>query len=235
MPDRDWNRRNQPEQSSEHPGRVRLGKPESNPGGVAFVDARSRAGQRAGPEESRAAGAHSEMGSWRQGQRPGQSRSADGGTDQGVGESAGHRVGGREPGCRARIGCADWAGGPREWAPTAASSQAGWSGLGAVGSVSGSSRAGRGGLRSGCGRAAGRSSRAGFSGSSTIDPRLVPGRIGAATGVDFPLRAVVLDGAADVFGLATPAGAPDGRFFRQPAGQWPAGGAYAASRRGPTP
>ena len=52
-----------PNHSSTHPGRVRPGKPESNPGGVAFVDARSRAGQRAGPEESRVAGSHSEVGS----------------------------------------------------------------------------------------------------------------------------------------------------------------------------
>ena len=45
------------------PGRVRPGKPDSrNPGGVAFVDTRSRAGQRAGPEEPRAARTHSRWG-----------------------------------------------------------------------------------------------------------------------------------------------------------------------------
>jgi len=170
------------------------------------------------------------MGSWRQGQRLGQSRSADGGTNQGVGESAGDRPRGRQPGRRARFGaragCTHRAAGARGWAGTACF-QAGWTGLGAVGPDSGSSRPG-------CGRTAGRSSRVGCSGSSTFDPRLFPVRIGAAPGVDFPLRAaVVLDGATAVFGLATPAGAPDERFFREPAGRWPAVGAHAASRHWP--
>jgi hypothetical protein len=75
------NRTDQPEPSPKHPGRRWPERPEPDPGGVAFVDARSRVGERAGLKESRADRAHPEMGSRRQGQRLGQSRPADGGSD----------------------------------------------------------------------------------------------------------------------------------------------------------
>ena len=68
-------------------GRVRHGHPELVPGGVAFVHACSRVGERTGTEEPGIARAHPEVGARRQGQCSGQSRPVDRGADQRVDET----------------------------------------------------------------------------------------------------------------------------------------------------
>ena len=79
-------------------GRASRGRPEPAPGGVAFVHACSRVGERTRLEEPGLARAGSGMGSGREGQPTGQPRSPNRGADQGAYEPEAHRQGGAHAG-----------------------------------------------------------------------------------------------------------------------------------------
>ena len=239
-PTTDPNPDDQSEPSRRHPGRGRPGKPESNPGGVAFVDARSRAGQRTGPEESGAARAHSEVGPGRQGQRLGQSRPGDGGSDQGVDGSAGgrqrrRRVRLRRIGPRRRRPSVGAARAQRRAAETASPAPRP-AGPDPATSASSGSPASRRPAPGPARPSPPPARRTGGRGSAATDPRLVSVRVGPTPGVDAPAAAAPLDRPGG------PRPAPRRlrrrpclarRLFRNAARRRPPFGPHAASRHRP--
>jgi len=180
------------------------------------------------------------VGTGRQGQCLGESRSIDRGADQGVDEFAGTRAGDRGRGGRAanRPRSIARACGPPGGGGRLAHLQAGWIDGGAFVRVWGFGPGFAGSPRSGSrGRAGGASScnRAGCRGSRALDPRFLACRNDASSSLDFsPGCRRCLDGPATAGSKHTaPPGAP-GRFLGDSPQRWTAFGTHP-SRGWPAP